>query len=175
MWVPSQTHMHRSEGNDISYLVHPGTVKERNEGVRQWAPFGSPSTRSPPPPTNTQIILFPFQDRFIKLCRKCMFSHPRSWCWFAGRCPHRRSCRTLCKRSDTPNVNQVWTRICESDVERGTVLPDGHGAVRVDVFHSLDIRVQLRVTVQVSCTAPLQVDSGITHYFTFITTGAHFR
>lgn len=162
----SNTHMHRSERKHVSYLVHPGTVKERNEGVRQWAPFGSPSTRSPPPPTNTQIILFPFQDLFIKLsrlCRKCMFSHPRSWCWFAGRCPHHRSCHTLCRKSNTLNVNQVWMHTCESDVEWGFFLPDGYGAVRVDVFYSLDICVQLRVTVQVSCTAPLQVDSDITH------------
>ncbi len=40
--------------------------------------------------------------------------------------------------------------------------PDGYSAVRVNVFYSLDVSVQLWVTVQVGCTAPLQVDSGIT-------------
>ncbi len=159
--------MHRNA--HVSHLVHPGTAKERNGGVRRWAPFGSPSMRSPPPPANTQITLSPFQHLFMKLSslyKKCVISHPRSWCWFAGRCPRHRWCRTLCRKSSTlrMKVNRVWMHRSESDAERGSFSPDGHSAVRVNVFYSLDVSVQLWVTVQVGCTAPLQVDSDITHY-----------
>lgn len=94
-----------------------------------------------------------------------MFSHPENWCWFVGRCPHHQLCHILCvkmKRRGV-NVNQVWTH---ADLDQmwneSLCLPDRHGAVCVNVFYSLNISVQLRVTVEIGCTAPLQVNRGIT-------------